>query len=667
MTKTQLSPTHIARYAILLGLALLLVWLGIKSWRIAQVANNLQAHQTAAESLLADGLTQIDPIAAEELVLGLRRDVVVLQRETAVFMPITPYLGWLPRVGPLVAAAPQLMVMADEGTRTAVFAYRSLAPALDLINNENEAISPLPSLVNQLALAQPDLIQAELALNSVVAARHDLPYEENLPWRVRTLLAQADEWLPLAQRGFKIIQVLPDIMGHEQPRRYLLLAQNEDELRPTGGYLSGAGVLLIDRGQILDIAFQDANQVDAWAETGWSLTKPYGFAPQPYFDFMGMQPFLFRDSNFWPNFPTSAQQAIELYQYGQDDLTPFDGVIAIDQHFLQLLVQATGPLYLEDGQIITSRNLSQAMRDAWNERGEEATAGEWIQQRKDFLGIFSQALRQKLETDVGSVDLLLLVQNMDQGAQGKHIQLYLQGQGMDQAARVVDQLGWNGRIHLSPQQDILMIVEANFGYNKVNSLITRSTTYHVDLAQREATASVTYSHHGTAVTEPCDQTVNYSVEIRYEDMVNRCYWNFVRFYAPADSQLLEASRHPAPATAFVNEQAWSGEAYVMDDPTGLTAIANFLLLDQGETAVVYKQYQLPASIIQPTEDGYSYQLAVYKQGGLPPEPLTITVTLPPGAHLLAAEPAPTAINGQQVKFDTRLGSDLQFSLSYTVP
>jgi hypothetical protein len=657
----KISPARLTRLAILAGLAIILLWLGLKGCRIVRAANNLQVHQAQAELLLEDGLTGLDPVATEALVLGLRRDVVVLQRETAVFMTLAPYFGWLPRVGPLVEASPQLMAMAEGGTRTAVLAYQGLHPALAILNAGNPT-SPIPALIEQLALAQSDLAQAELALDQVARARQELPREEELPWRVRTLLAQADEWLPLGQRSLKIAQVLPDIMGQERPRRYLILAQNEDEIRATGGFLSGAGVLVMEQGQIVQIDFQDASRVDAWAEGRFALTKPYDFAPQPYYDFMGIQPFLFRDANFWPDLPTSAEQAIELYVYGQDDDTPFDGVIAIDQYFLQLLVAATGPLQLEDGQVVTSDNLHQAMREAWNEREEDGTTYLWLQQRKDFMGTFAQALRQKLEGDVANVDLLLLARNLDQAAQGKHLQIYLRG--MEEAAAVVDRLGWNGRLPNHPNQDTLMIVESNFGYNKVNSLIERRYTFSVDLGQRQAEASVTFAHQGTHTGEPCDQTVIYDLTLQYEEMVNRCYWNFLRFYTPAGSDLLAASTHPAPASAFLNGQAWSGNAYLLDDPSGLTTIANFLLLEQGETAVVHTRYQLPPNIIQTTGEKKVYNLTIYKQGGLPPQPLSLTITLPANTQLIEAQPAPTVRNGQEIRFDTTLTSDLQFMVTY---
>jgi hypothetical protein len=49
---------------------------------------------------------------------------------------------------------------------------------------------------------------------------------------------------------------------------------------------------------------------------------------------------------------------------------------------------------------------------------------------------------------------------------------------------------------------------------------------------------------------------------------------------------------------------------------------------------------------------------------LPPQPLTITITLPANAQLIEAQPAPTAVNDREIRFDTTLTSDLQFMVTY---
>jgi cell division protein FtsB len=84
------------RWFILGVVLLLLIWLGAKAWRINQSVQSLLSHQAEAEILIANGVTNIDPVAAETLILAVRQDVLSLKRETAVLMALNPFLGWPP-------------------------------------------------------------------------------------------------------------------------------------------------------------------------------------------------------------------------------------------------------------------------------------------------------------------------------------------------------------------------------------------------------------------------------------------------------------------------------------------------------------------------------------------------------------------------------------------
>ncbi|MCP4427472.1 MAG: hypothetical protein GY803_23530, partial [Chloroflexi bacterium] len=160
------KPRRPARILFWGAALLLLLWLGIKGWRIAQAAQSLQARQAEAETLLADGLTNIDPDAVEAMILGIRRDTVALKTETAVFMPLTPYLEWLPRIGPVIAAAPYLLEMADAGTETAAYALDGFKPALEEISANNKSGADLiPALMPIIADARPELAAMRLSLD----------------------------------------------------------------------------------------------------------------------------------------------------------------------------------------------------------------------------------------------------------------------------------------------------------------------------------------------------------------------------------------------------------------------------------------------------------------------------------------------------------------------
>ena len=225
-----MNPRRLFWLLILAGFLLIVAWLGLKGWRIYQAGQSLLAAQGEAEILLAGDPREADPEALDALLHRVRQDVVVLRDETAVFMPLTPYLGSVPELGPTLLVAPQLMAMADSGTETAVIAFRSLKPALVALQKPiAPGVSRISQLVNIIAEAEADLGQASVSLDRFVAARNEIGATDALPWRLQTALTQLDGVLPLGQAALEAAPLLPELLGVNEPRRYLILAQNEDE------------------------------------------------------------------------------------------------------------------------------------------------------------------------------------------------------------------------------------------------------------------------------------------------------------------------------------------------------------------------------------------------------------------------------------------------------
>lgn len=647
---------------LLLGLLALLLWGGLKAWRVSQAARSLMAVQTEAEALLANGPMAVDPDAAEALVLGARADVVTLRDELAILRPIAPRLGWVPRLGPSLVALPHLLDMADAGSDAGALAVSSLKPALAVVQGEGFGVNSLDDLLPALVAAGPSLESAGAALDRYSVARAGLAAavgEDELPWRVRQLLELSDEWLPLGRTGLRLGPQLPELLGANGPRRYLIMAQNEDELRATGGFLTGAGVVTVDNGRIVDLSFTDANQVDNFA------AKPYDFPPQPLYDFMRLELLLFRDANYWPDFPTSAQKAMDLFAYGQD-VPPLDGAIAIDQEFLRLLVEATGPIPVPGSdRSINANNLLETLRQARDiQEGQEVR--EWVRDRKAFLGGFALAILAKLETGFDDIDVVKLARNMAGAAEGRHLSLYLRD---PEAAAALADMGWDGRLPAAPPGDFLMAVDTNVGYNKANLRVERTLTYEVNLnAQPTGSLALYYRHTGAASEEPCYQGVadEFEEATEYMTLADQCYWNFLRVYAPAGSVLVASSGHTVPGETLFSGQTWDSAAVPIAEQPGLATFSNFLLLPRAAETTAMFDYQLPAGVVETGEDEGVYRLVVYKQPGTRPELFTLLLTLPAGATLLDAS-LPTQADGNQLMMSTTLTSNQVVSVRYRLP
>ncbi len=648
----------------ILVLVLFLVgWLGLKTWRIAQTTQSLLARQAEAEALAANGLAGLDPDKTEALVMGVRSDVLTLQKEVAPFMPLMPYLGWVPKYGSTLVIAPQLLDMAVAGLDTAAYSIRGLKPALVIMQPGGDSEeSALTVLAQTLANAEPDLRAANDSFARVMAARAAIGDTSRLPGRVQDLFAMADEWLPLAEDGLQFALIAPAMMGMEGPRRYLVIAQNEDELRPTGGFISGAGIVALADGRIQDFNFTSAYEVDDY------LNKPYDIPPEPLEKFMGLELLLFLDANFWPNFPTSAEKLMDLYAYGLD-LPPLDGAVAIDQRFLQLLIDATGPVTITDSSpenniVLNNTNLTDALREAWGSKeGQNAT--EWVKSRKDFLGPFAAAIKTKLETDFGSIDLQKLAANMNTAVQTKHLQIYTRH---PQEQAVLEALGWDGRLAPSPNSDFLAIIDTNVGYSKANIYVEKTADYTVTLDAAGAHANLTlhYTHTRPDNGQPC---IHFNINVYndlpdYLTLADACYWNYLRIYVPEGSQLITSTIHTIPGESHIFGQTWQGPAQVLSETAGLTTFANYLLLPMGQTLDSRYEYLLPA-VVSTDEDGRkTYHLDVIQQAGNHPFPFNAAITLPEGVQVLSATPAPTAVNGRTLQFKLNIDTNNQITVQY---
>jgi len=600
----------------------------------------LEQLQDVAQTIPSDGIYTLDFDQIESLLIDARRDIAAVHSSMKPIYGILPYLSWIPEVGPLLASTPELMTMANIGSYAAIELLEGFKPAVTLLQN-NSGSNPM--LTNQLLEivegAEPNIRNALKAVEGMSSVREELGDAAELPWRIQTILDTFDEELPTLENALRLSTVLPEIMGKDEKRNYLIIAQNEDEIR-----------------EVVSIEFSDANLVDDY------LHKPYDFPPQPFFEFMGMDIFLFRDSNFWPDFPVSAEQAMDLYTLGQD--TPVDGVIAIDQEMIKILLDVVGPLFVPElERTLAASNVISEMRAQWNPTpGSEAN---WMAERKAFMGPMADAIRQRIEDDMASIDLMSLIRSLENAADQRHLQIYMRDPDV---ADVLAETGWDGHFENSNGQDYLLVVDMSLGFNKVSAVVDSEISYHVTLSddgQPTANLTMRYTHTGEPSPDPCWHGTAYTNQITYSDLLNDCYWNYVRVYVPLGSALTASSHNPVPAEQLLSGLPWEGSARLADESTEKFVVFDaFYLVEQGQEMVGDIHYTLPDAVSLVSDDGYVYRLEVGKQGGVKPHPISIRLTLPAGADFVDATPEPSFIGGQDIVFSEILSEDMSIEVFY---
>lgn len=618
------------RWGCALGMLLallLLAWLAWTGWqtftRVQRLQSNLGALQALADPATLMALQPQDLVGLRTQVQALDDDVQALTRTARPLLFVTPALGWLPKVGPEAAQAAPLLDMASATSGAARLALDALAPALAAWQDETSDQGLLPRLVPALAEAAPQFAQVAEQLTAAAAARARLDPAQ-LSERSQSLIAQFDRALPLLQTVAEGAQVAPALLGAEGPRSYLLLAQNNDELRGTGGFISGVGLLKFDRGR-MDAALQDSYAVDDWS-------NPHPDAPEPLLTHMKAEVLALRDANWWPDFPTSARAAQALY--AQDQKVTTDGVVAFDLDFVRALVAALGPLELAGYQEpVTGDNIVTAMRTVWAQpvdaagTVEQAQTSDWWGHRKDFMGDLMQGALAKVQS--GEVAPGPLAWVIKEALEKRQLQVSVNDPAVE---TLLANNRWNGAVDPGAG-DFWLAVDSNVGWNKVNPRITQRISYTVNLVgdgPPRAELVIDYRHSSEPSDQPCVHEARYGDT--YEDMMNRCYFNYLRVFVPAGATLYESTGFE-PGTEAVGPvsggvQSWEG----------------YFVLPPGATQQVRFVYDLPQTVNQ---DG-RYTLRIQKQAGAQPWPVTVTLQPPPGQAMQPITPGAVVEDGRVV-------------------
>jgi len=306
-----------------------------------------------------------------------------------------------------------------------------------------------------------------------------------------------------------------------------VLAQNNDELRPTGGFISAAGVLRVEHGEISVEWFGDS-----FAADDLSLIHPP--PPAPLEKYMDASQWLLRDANWYADFPTTAD--VVQTMYARDRHVQTDGVIAVDMRLLPRLVGAMGDVELA-GQPVAQNTVIDLMKASWKPMPPGDMSAAWFtSDRKNFLSDLMNSMLTRFRA--GDVPTNALAQALWHGLREKSVQIYLNDAEAEQA--VVD-AGWGGAVKTGAG-DSLFVVDSNVGFNKVNATVTREILYDVRLHRNggDATVDIKYANPSRAAEGGCDLLKQHK-DNTYAGMEQSCYWDYVRVLAPRDSQFVSAA------------------------------------------------------------------------------------------------------------------------------
>jgi hypothetical protein len=394
--------------------------------------------------------------------------------------------------------------------------------------------------------------------------------------KIRKTLLDAQDAIDKVEEAIPLLktasEALPSIMGYKKEKTYLMLFQNDKELRPTGGFITAYGVAKVKNGKLLDVTSDDIYSLD-------KQFTPFETPPEVLQKYLVLSIYPIRDTNLSPDFRLSAQKFESFYNKIPDQ-PKVDGIIALDTEFVRKFLKVTGPITVEKYNETFSAENDPTYKipdvvyklELYAERILRGT-----RHRKGLIGDLMDGMLEKLFS-APPEKFPKIFNTFVNTAESKNIQFYFKDQ---KAQTLVEEVNYAGRIK-DFNGDYLHVNNANFAGLKGNLYIRAAVEQDI------------------VITEDGQVSKKVKVTLRNiekaDGWLNSVYRNWMRLYVPKGSKLIDRK-------VFAD--------FAENEDLGKTVWKSFsqtMPLNFSETSFTYK---LPFKV----KKGETYKMLIQKQGG----------------------------------------------------
>ncbi len=450
-----------------------------------------------------------------------------------------------------------------------------ISPILDDITAELKTVQT--ELVEIDPSRYPEKIQEQEVRSYIITARDS----------AQTAIDSVTQYRP-------ILEQLPEIMGAKGDRKkYLILFQNDNELRPTGGFLTAYSTIFIEDGKVTPEKSDDIYELDKKFYENIPIPEELGryLTTEKYWNL--------RDMNISPDFKISMEQFLEYYLEIPGEPDDIDGVIAVDTEFLTKLLAVLGPVEVPGYGTFSAENDPRCDCPQVVYALSEIITRPTPYLRDDRKGILGPMMRAILTKSYGAPKQQWpeLFQIGVSSMEGRHLQLYFMDETAQLAAEAINAAGT-----MTPEEnaDFLGIVNANLGGAKSN-LFTEYEVLQIVSAPENGriTKEVEITYRNIKKADNCNLEAGLLC-------LNSTLRDWTRLYLPTGSELIEA-------------QGFSEEAKEYDE-NDFHVIDGFFILEP------LGQAKLKLTYTVPYEDTETYKIKLWKQGGVDPIKTIMDVT-----------------------------------------
>lgn len=444
------------------------------------------------------------------------------------------------------------------------------------------------SFERHIPLYQEKLSAIEKHLATASESSKDLSFIQKVPVlsEYYPITPKIEEARRYANEAREAISLVPTVLAFHGEKNYLLLFQNNFELRPTGGFIGSFALMNVKNGSITKIDVEDVYEADG-------QLKGHVEPPSPISIYLGQPNWFMRDSNWHPDFLASAQQA-EWFLEKELGKT-VDGVFAVDLYFVKDLLSSIDGVYVPDYKArVTAQDFFIKLQ---SDTHDDFFPGS--NEKKSLLSSLLSALTIEMK-DRSNLPYGSIASSIAKSLTEKHMLLYFHDAA---AQKTVEHLGWGGRLLTPPMSpsattplvlDYQLVLDANLGVNKANYYIEREflSSLGVNGNSLERELTIYYKNRSPKTSK----------------LFGGAYKNFVRVLLPKESTV---------NAILIGDRALERNTEVTSETYQEKTAYGFLVEvpEQTEQKVTIK-YSLPI----PASKQFSYYLIIQKQPGTDRDP-----------------------------------------------
>ncbi len=431
---------------------------------------------SSAVGQLQTAISDKDGDALQQATGTLRSGVDALQEELD--GPLWNIASFLPVIGGDISGARTLLSIADglvgdalEPASTTLAAY-PLDTLMSGSSINTEALQQYCSLVSQI---EPAIDTAAERVDTLGTFR--ISQLNDVVDQLREPLATASE---LLDAYGPLIQQIPEILGCNGSRTYLIIAQCNSEVRATGGFPGAWGILTVENGQATLGGF---TTISGRREVTFDLTDE---EVNLFGDGMAISP---GNLNCTPDYPRAATllaSAWEAYM-GQ----AVDGVFAMDPVFLQDILGLVGNVTASDGTVVDGTNAAWVLSsDVYWRYGEDPDM------QDAFFAEVAGLVADRVMEDLGAIDLGQLLDVVGRDADEGRLLLWFRNTDTEAA---LDGMDIAGALPSDPSKPELGVYVNDNTWGKMawyllmNTAVTGSTTNADGTVTYDVTTTLTNS------------------------------------------------------------------------------------------------------------------------------------------------------------------------------